>query len=77
MSYFTYVLVFFDIFADYINVSVSSWHSFIFTAQEGPTIYLINNNSPVFQVLTCTAKAAMKTLYSIIYKHKRLETFVV
>lgn len=46
-------------------MSVSSWHSFIFTAQEGPIIYLINNNSPGFQVLTFTAKAAVKTLYSV------------
>jgi len=52
-------------FAEYTNVSVSSWHSFIFTAQEVPTIYLIKNNAPVFQVLTFTAKAAVKTLYSI------------
>jgi hypothetical protein len=35
---------------------------FIFSAQEGPTSFLINNISPVLQVLTCTAKMGMKNL---------------
>jgi hypothetical protein len=34
----------------------------IFSAQEGQTSYLINSISPVLQVLTCTAKKAMKNL---------------
>jgi hypothetical protein len=33
----------------------------IFIAQESPTFYLISSISPVFQVLACTAKSAIKT----------------
>ena len=38
---------------------------FIFSAQEGPAPYLINSISPVLQVLTCTAKMALKNLSTV------------
>jgi len=38
---------------------------FIFSAQEGPTSYLITSISPLLPVLTCTAKIALKNLSTV------------